>query len=205
MGSPASVRQCLAQQVAKTQILASLRLKFVRRNQGAILHRQWKENIMNFNIIKNQALSARINGLIKTAEKQREYYWNILFNCVNRCYEHNDVSWVNKGLAMSKAVGRYRATKAILQQVVPFKFDAKTQEFGGKRKQGMYEKLESKYGTVLLSLIESQHEADNKPAKAKDWEYEKARTNFMKACAKHDVDLDEVVVDIRDYVKSQAA
>ena len=32
---------------------------------------------MNFNIIKNQALSARINGLIKTAEKQREYYWNI--------------------------------------------------------------------------------------------------------------------------------
>lgn len=160
---------------------------------------------MEFNIIKNQALAARINGLIKTAEKQREYYWNVLFNCVNRCYDHNDVSWINKGLAMSKAVGRYRATKAILQQVVPFKFDTKTQQFGGKRKQNMYEKLESKYETVLLALIESQHEADNKPAKAKDWEYEKARTNFLKACVKHDITIDEVVVDIREYAKSQAA
>ena len=95
-------------------------------------------------MLSNKSLSARIGGIIKTAEQQRVYYWNILFNCVNRCYEHNDVSWVNRGLAMSKAVGRYRATKAILQQVTPFKFDTKTQEFGGKRKQGMYEKLESK-------------------------------------------------------------
>lgn len=156
-------------------------------------------------MLSNKSLSARIGGIIKTAEQQRVYYWNILFNCVNRCYEHNDVSWVNRGLAMSKAVGRYRATKAILQQVTPFKFDTKTQEFGGKRKQGMYEKLESKYGTVLQALVESQQEADNTPAKAKDWEYEKARTNFLKACAKHDVELSEVVVDIRDYVKAQAA
>jgi hypothetical protein len=105
---------------------------------------------------------------------------------------------------MSKAVGRYRATKAILQQVVPYKFDTKTQEFGGKRKQGMYEKFESKYGSVLQALVEAQQEADIKPAQAKDWEYEKARTNFLKACTKHEMDLDEVVVDIRDYVKKAA-
>ena len=155
-------------------------------------------------VISNKSLSARIGGIIKTAEQQRVYYWNILFNCVNRCYEHNDVSWINRGLAMSKAVGRYRASKAILQQVVPFKFDTKTQQFGGKRKQGMYEKLESKYGTVLQALVEAQHEADNKPAKAKDWEYEKALANFLKVCTKHDVELDNVVVDIRDYIKKAA-
>jgi len=161
-------------------------------------------HIMKFETISNAALSARIGGLIKTAEKQREYYWNVLFNTVNRCYEHNDVSWVNKGLAMAKAVGRYRATKAILQQVVPFKFDAKTQQFGGKRKANMHDKLESKYGTVLLALIQSQHEDDNKPVKAKDWEYEKARNNFLKACVNHDKDLADVVVDIKDYVKKAA-
>ena len=122
-------------------------------------------------VISNKALSARIGGIIKTAENQRVYYWNILFNCVDRCFEHNDVSWINRGLAMSKAVGRYRATKAILQQVVPFKFDTKTQQFGGKRKVNMYEKLENKYGTVLQALVEAQHESDNAPAKAKDWEY----------------------------------
>ena len=156
-------------------------------------------------LLSNKSLSARIGGVIKTAEQQRVYYWNILFNCVNRCYEHNDVSWVNRGLAMSKAVGRYRATKAILQQVTPFKFDTKTQLFGGKRKKSMYEKLESKYGSVLQALVEAQQEADTKPTQAKDWEYEKARTNFLKACIKHDVELNDVVVDIRDYVKKQAA
>lgn len=156
-------------------------------------------------VISNKSLSARIGGIIRTAEKQRVHYWNILFNCVNRCYEHNDVSWVNRGLAMSKAVGRYRATKAILQQVTPFKFDTKTQQFGGKRKQNMYEKLESKYGPVLQALVEAQHEADNTPAKAKDWEYEKALANFAKACIKHDVELKDVVVDIRDYAKKIAA
>lgn len=156
-------------------------------------------------VISNKALSARIGGIIKTAENQRVYYWNILFNCVDRCFEHNDVSWINRGLAMSKAVGRYRATKAILQQVVPFKFDTKTQQFGGKRKVNMYEKLENKYGTVLQALVEAQHESDNAPAKAKDWEYEKAYVNFCKVCLKHDVELSNVVVDIREYAKKQAA
>lgn len=160
--------------------------------------------MFEFTRIENKSLSGMIQTRIKSAEQRRFDYWNILMNCVRNCYEHSDVSWVNKGLAMSKAVGRYRATKAILQQVTPFKFDTKTQEFGGKRKTNMYEKLESKYSTVLAQLVETQHEADNKPTKAKDWEYEKARNNFLKACAKHDVELEDVVVDIRDYVKKAA-
>lgn len=158
-----------------------------------------------FTRIANKSLSGMIASRIKSAAQRRFDYWNILNSCVANCYEHNDVSWVNKGLAMSKAVGRYRATKAILQQVTPFKFDTKTQEFGGKIKKNMVEKLGDKYSTVLQALVESQLEADIKPATAKDWEYEKARNNFLKACVKHDVELKDVVVDIRDYAKSQAA
>jgi hypothetical protein len=158
---------------------------------------------MDFQRISNKALSSRIRGLTQTAEKVRQYFWNVLFNCVANSFEHNDVSWVNRGLEMAKAVGKYRATLAILRQVVPF--PVKDGVFHGKRKAKMYQQLESKFETVLLALIDAQKQADSKPVSKKDWEYETARENFIKACAKHNVDLDDVVVDIADYVADQKA
>ena len=161
---------------------------------------------MEFTIITNKSLSARIRGYIKSAEKRREEYWNVLFNCVERSFEHNDVSWVNKGLQAAKAVGRYRATVSVLKQVVPFAFDAEAQIFHGKRKAGMYNKLAENYSDVLNTLVAEQLEADTAPPSKskKDWNYDKALANFLKACQKHDITLHDVVVDLEKMEKQAA-
>ncbi len=159
---------------------------------------------MEFNIISNRSLSARINGIINTAEARLENYWNVLFNCVNRCYEHNDVSWVNKGLEAARAEGRYRATVAILKEVVPFKF-SQAEGFHGKRSIGRHNKLVDKYAEVLMALITQQKEADTK-AKEKKSEYDfyKALENFLKKAHKNDVSDAEVIEAIRELQKQAA-
>jgi len=157
---------------------------------------------MEFNFIKNGALTARINGLIKTAEARREYFWNVLYNCVLRSYEHNDVSYVNKGLAMAKAVGRYKATLAILKQVVPYTF--KEGAFGGKRKVGMYDKLHLTFGDVIKALVAQQIDDDTKPKVPKAYDFYASLENFLKKAEVNDVTHADVIEAIRDADKKAA-
>lgn len=165
----------------------------------------WRRKMEKFIRIANKALGPMIKRRVESAAKRRQEFWNILYSCVANCYEHNDVSWVNRGLEMAKAVGRYRATLAILKQVTPFKYDTATQQFGGKRKVNMFEKLENKYGEVLLALVTQQVEADSKPRDKKDYEFEKALDTFLKRAAKHDIDDAEVIEAIRNRAKEKAA
>ena len=154
-----------------------------------------------FTRIENKSLSGMIKSRIKSAVQRRFDYWNILFNCVRNSFEHNDVSWVNKGLQMAKAVGRYKATVRILKNVVPFAFDSEAQIFHGKMKEGMYNKLSETYSEVLLALVNEQQVADSTPKEKKEWEFDTARENFEKACATHGY---EVKVTVKNAVKAAA-
>lgn len=159
---------------------------------------------MEFTIINNRSLAARIKGIVNTAEQRRENYWNVLFNCVNRSFEHNDVSWVNRGLEAARAEGRYRATLAILKQVVPFGFDKSTQQFGGKRKLAMYNKLKDNYAEVLMALITQQQERDSKASEPQAYDFYKALGNFLSKAHKHDVTDAEIIEAIREAAKQAA-
>lgn len=161
----------------------------------------------NFYLFKdNKALAGRINSRIKGAAKERFEYWNIMYNCVHKCYDHNDVSWINKALGMAKAVGRYRASVAILREVVPFAFDKKAQIFYGKQQKGKVSALGGTYGIVLKQAVEDQLEAENAvPEKtATPWDYEKALANFLKTCGKHEVDYKKVARDIERAAKEES-
>ena len=151
------------------------------------------------NRIANKSLGGMIKSRINSADQRRQDYWDILFSCVMNCYEHNDVSWINKGLEMSKAVGRNRASLSILKTVVPF--PAEKGVFGGKRKVGMYEKTKDKVAEVLLAEINKQKIADSTPKTKADWEYDIARENFEKNCAKHGY---EVTVTVKNAVSIAA-
>lgn len=157
---------------------------------------------MNFELISNAALSARIGGLIKTAAKQREYFWNIMYNAAQRCYEHNDVSWVNKALAMAKTVGRYKATLAILKLVVPYQF--KDGAFGGKRKVGMYDKLHLTFADIIKIEVARQLDEDAKPHTPKPYDFYASLENFLKKAEANDVSEAEVIEAIRDHQKKAA-
>jgi len=133
------------------------------------------------NRIENKSLGGMISRRIDSAAKERQAYWDILFSCVMNCYDHSDVSWINKGVAMSKAVGRQRATLSILKTVVPFACEKNV--FGGKRKAAMYEKMKDKVAEVLLAEINKQKSADAEPKTPAEYEFEKARENFIKKAA----------------------
>ena len=154
------------------------------------------------NRIANKSLGGMIKSRINSAERERQAYWDILFSCVMNCYEHADVSWVAKGLEMSKAVGRYRATLSILKTVVPYPCDKGV--FGGKRKVGMYDKLKDTVAEVLLVEINRQKEDDSKPKTAKEYEFYASLESFLKKAASHDITDVQVIEAIRDHAKKAA-
>jgi hypothetical protein len=145
------------------------------------------------NLIANKALGGMITRRINSAERERQIYWDILFSCGVNCYEHNDVSWINKGLEMAKAVGRYRATVSILKTCIPF--NHKDGVFGGKRKAAMYDKMKDKFEAVLLAEINKQVAEDSKPKTVAAYEFEKAKENFEKKALANGITVEVRVVE----------
>jgi hypothetical protein len=140
------------------------------------------------NRIMNKALGGMITRRINSADQRRQEYWDIMFSCTMNCYEHDDVSWINKAVDLSAAVGRKRATLAILKTIVPFPCEKGV--FGGKRKVNMYEKMKDKVAEVLLAEINKQVAADAAPKTAAAYEYDKAEANFIKKAAANGITVE---------------
>lgn len=151
------------------------------------------------NRIANKALGGMITRRINSAEQRRQDYYDIMFSCVMNCYDHSDVSWVAKALELSKAVGRYRATLAILKTVVPFPCDKGV--FGGKRKVAMYDKLKDVVAEVMLVEINRQVSEDSKPKTAKAYEFETALAAFLKKAHAHDITDADIIEAVRNADK----
>lgn len=151
----------------------------------------------DFEIINNGSLTARINGLIKTADTVLWVHWNLVYNATVRTFETADVSFANKVLVMAKAVGRYKITKTVLVKCVPFAFSTEL-GFHGKRKAGMYETLKGSYETAMRSLILELQEADSKPKTKAAYDFDRALTTFIKNANKNDVDNDAIVKAVLD-------
>lgn len=154
----------------------------------------------NFKIVTNKSLGGSLRGQINGAAKQLWTFWNILFNCVNRCYEHNDVSWVNRGLEMARAVGRFKVALFILKQLVPYSYTTEL-GFHGKRKGGKFDEMQNTYQAIMHSLVGEQQEADSKPKVSKPFELDSALENLYKRANKAGVSNDDILAAVIDLNK----
>lgn len=157
-----------------------------------------------FKLLDNRKLSAQIRGQIQTADKQLWTFWNLVFNCINRAFECNDVTHANRALEMARAVGRFKVAKSIMVQVVPFAYTTEEQ-FHGKQKKGMHNKLADTYEEVLRSLIAEQQDADSKPKQAREFELETALESLYKRANKAGFSNDDILAAVIDHNKLSVA
>lgn len=129
----------------------------------------------------------------------RNMFWQLVANGIVRTYETNDVSHVNKLVAMAVNTGQLRRFERLASGLIPFAYDKGEREFSGKRQDGKYNEMASTWEQLLFEAIETENDSN---AKAKSpYDFDKALAAFVKRANKHEISNDAVVEAVMEYTR----
>ncbi len=126
----------------------------------------------------------------------RNMFWQLVANGIVRCYETNDVSHVNKLVAMATNTGQLRRFERLAVSLIPFAYDKGERKFAGKRQDGKFNAMADTWEQLLFDAIQGENDSN---AKAKSpYDFDKALAAFMKTAAKNEYNNDRVVAAVVD-------
>lgn len=128
----------------------------------------------------------------------RNMFWQLVANGIVRTYETNDVSHVNKLVAMAINTGQLRRFERLAASLIPFAYDKGERLFGGKRQNGKFKQLADTWERLLFDAIATENDSNNK-AKS-EYDFDKALASFIKRANKHEYDNSEILSAVGKYV-----
>jgi hypothetical protein len=155
---------------------------------------------MEYSIISNRQLAAKVNGRIKSGPAYVAETCNVMFNCIERAIIHNDANWLNRGAAYARASGPYvTAFMSVAKTVSPFADEkgvfggkmlkgkstkwrtAETVEHGDYRDERWYQYLVEKFDAMLKDRTDA---ANRKPTEfdPEKWADNAIKTALSKEC-----------------------
>ena len=152
-----------------------------------------------FKLMSNRSFAATLAAW--TGDKGRnirDMFWQLVANGIVRTYDTNDVSHVNKLVAMAVNTGQLRRFERLAAKLVPFAYDSGARLFGGKRQDGKYKAMSETWEQLLSDAILTENDSNNKAKSA--YNFDKALASFVKRANKHDFDNSEIQSAVVTYL-----
>lgn len=148
-----------------------------------------------FAIMTNRSFAATLSAWTGSKGRDiRNMFWQLVANGIVRTYETNDVSHVNKLVAMAVNTGQLRRFERLASGLIPFAYDKGERLFGGERQDGKYKAMSDTWEQLLFDAIETENDSNAKPKATYD--FDKALAAFVKTANKNEYNNDRIVAAV---------